>query len=110
MAESPATKQDLQDVKASVEDVRASVEDVKASMERVKTSVEDVKASMEHSIQDLKAALEKVETTLLSEFWKWARANDVKVRSLTSRSGDLDERLLLLEERVFELERRRKAS
>ena len=28
---------------------------------------------------ELKAAIEKVETTLLSEFWKWARTNDIKV-------------------------------
>jgi hypothetical protein len=73
--ESPATKQDIQDLK-----------------------------------QELKAAIEKVETTLLSEFWKWARTNDVKLRSVTSRSNDFDERLLLIEERVSELERRRKAS
>ena len=73
--ESPATKQDIQELKAQ-----------------------------------LTAAIEKVETTLLSEFWKWARPNDVKIRSLTTRSSDLDERLLLIEERVSELERRRKAS
>jgi len=61
-------------------------------------------------IEDLKVALEKVETTLLSEFWKWARNNDVKIRSVKTQTVDLDERLTNIEERVSELERRRKAS
>ncbi|MGA2182674.1 MAG: hypothetical protein ABSH47_06555 [Bryobacteraceae bacterium] len=91
--ESPATKQDIQDLKAAVGQ-----------------DIQDLKAAMGQNVQDLKAAMEKVETTLLSEFWKWARTNDVKIRSVTSRSNDFDERLLLIEERVSELERKRKAS
>ncbi|MGA3026526.1 MAG: hypothetical protein ABSF98_17320 [Bryobacteraceae bacterium] len=39
-----------------------------------------------------------------------ASTNDIKMRSLTGRSNDLNERLQLIEQRVFELERRQKAS
>jgi hypothetical protein len=40
------------------------------------------KQDLEELRSDLKASIEKVETTLLSESWKWARNNDVKVRSV----------------------------
>jgi hypothetical protein len=73
--ESPATKQDIQDLKV-----------------------------------ELKAAMEKMETTLLTEFWKWARTNDIKLRSVSNHGVDLDARLGLVEERVSELERRRPTS
>ena len=65
---------------------------------------------VKQDVQDLKAGLEKMETRLLTEFWKWARSNEIKVRSVTHRTVDLDERLSLVEERVSELERRRPPS
>jgi hypothetical protein len=102
--ESPATKQDLQDLRAAME---RDKQDLRAAIEQDK---QDLRAAIEQDKQDLKAAIEKVETTLLSEFWKWASTNDIKIRSLTGRSNDLDERLQLIEQRVFELERRRQAS
>jgi len=55
-------------------------------------------------IEQLTALIEKTETRLLTEFWKWARLNDIKVRSLASRSADFDERFSLLEQRVADLE------
>jgi hypothetical protein len=70
----------------------------------------DESPATKQDIQDLKIAMEKMETTLISEFWKWARVNDIKVRSVSSHGVDLDARLGLVEERVSELERRRPTS
>jgi hypothetical protein len=50
---------------------------------------------------------EMVETRLLSEFWKWARSSDIKARQHTNHIGSIDERLIAVEERLSELERRR---
>jgi hypothetical protein len=70
----------------------------------------DESPATKQDIQELKTALEKTETRLLAEFWKWARVNDIKVRSVSSHGVDLDARLGLVEERVSELERRRPTS
>jgi len=79
-----------------------------------KQDIQDLRVEVKHDVQDLrvelKAAMEKMETTLISEFWKWARVNDIKVRSVSNHGVDLDTRLGLVEERVSELERRRPTS
>jgi uncharacterized protein YjbJ (UPF0337 family) len=54
----------------------------------------------------LRERIEKVETTLLTEFWKWARTNDVKLRQHGQAITAFDERLSLLEERITAIESR----
>ncbi len=49
---------------------------------------------------------EAVETRLLSEFWKWARTADARYRQNQGVVNGLEERVLVVEERVSELERR----
>ena len=72
-----------------------------------KKDIEQLTALIEKTETGMKALIEKTETTLLTEFWKWARLNDIKVRSVASRTADFDERFSLLEERVADLEHRR---
>lgn len=46
------------------------------------------------------------ETRLLSEFWKWARNNDLRVGRLDQSDASTVARVSSLEERVFTLERK----
>ncbi|MDQ6706681.1 MAG: hypothetical protein M3Z85_11980 [Acidobacteriota bacterium] len=59
--------------------------------------------AMERQFKD---ALEATETKLLTEFWKWARTLDAKLRRLEASDAATAERLTILEERVFTLERK----
>ncbi len=56
----------------------------------------------------LNARIEKVETNLLTAFHGWARAMEIRVRGVGAVAAGFDERLALAEERISELERRRK--
>jgi hypothetical protein len=49
---------------------------------------------------------EKVETKLLAEFWKWGRSNEQKMRRVEFSDATTVERMAILEERVFTLERK----
>jgi hypothetical protein len=50
-----------------------------------------------------------VETSLLTEFWKWARTSDLKSRQAISDVAFMAERMSAVEDRVRELEFRRSA-
>jgi hypothetical protein len=54
------------------------------------------------------ARIEKVETNLLTAFHGWARAMEIRVRGVSGVTTGFDERLALAEERISELERKRK--
>ncbi|MDQ6665031.1 MAG: hypothetical protein M3Z23_11625, partial [Acidobacteriota bacterium] len=56
--------------------------------------------------RQFKEALEATETKLLTEFWKWARTLDAKLRRMEASDAATAERLTILEERVFTLERK----
>lgn len=95
--DAPATRKDLDELEARIREL----------IEKTETGVKEL---IEKNETGFKALLEKTETTLLTEFWKWARINDIKVRSVTHHTNDIDERFSLLEERVADLERRRPLS
>jgi len=52
--------------------------------------------------------IEKAETNLLTAFHGWARAMEIRVRGVAGITTGFDERLALAEERISELERKRK--
>jgi hypothetical protein len=52
--------------------------------------------------------IEKAETNLLTAFHGWARAMEIRVRGVAGVAAGFDERLALAEERISELERKRK--
>lgn len=52
--------------------------------------------------------IEKAETNLLTAFHGWARAMEIRVRGVSSVAAGFDERLALAEERISDLERKRK--
>jgi hypothetical protein len=55
---------------------------------------------------DVHRDIEGVETKLLTEFWKWGRASEQKMRRVEFSDATTVERLSILEERIFTLERR----
>jgi hypothetical protein len=79
MADEPATKADVQEVRGELQDVRTEL------LERI----------------------EKVETTLLREFRKWAVSFESRFRANEVLIGGFSERLASLEERVSDIERRK---
>lgn len=55
---------------------------------------------------DMHEELERTETRLLSEFWKWGRSADQRIKRMEHSDATTVDRLTNLEERIFALERR----
>ena len=79
MADEPATKVDIREVRAELQEVRTEL------LERI----------------------EKVETTLRREFRKWAVSFESRFRANEVLIGGFKERLVSLKERVGDIERRK---
>jgi predicted nuclease with TOPRIM domain len=74
--------------------------------------LEDMEGRFNGRLEDIKERfderIEKVETNLLTAFHGWARTMEIRVRGVSAVTAGFDERLALAEERIAELERRRK--
>jgi hypothetical protein len=66
----------------------------------------ELKTFLEAMESRLMKQSDQVETRLLSEFWKWARSADIKLRQHPGSISAMDERLIAVEERLSKLERR----
>lgn len=67
----------------------------------------DLASTMAEMETRLLERIEKTETTLLREFRKWAVSFESRFRANEVLVGGFNERVIALEERVGELERRR---
>lgn len=67
---------------------------------------EELKAYLDGKFAELRAEIEKTETRLLSEFWKWGRSSDQRMRRVEHSDATTIERLAAIEDRVFTLERK----
>ena len=56
--------------------------------------------------EKVRSEIESVETRLLSEFWKWGRVSDQRVRRVEHSDATTIERLAAMEDRLFTLERK----
>jgi len=65
---------------------------------------EDLKTYLEAMETRLREHTEAVETRLLREFWKWARQADARYRQHHSAVTGLDERVMLVEDRITAVE------
>jgi hypothetical protein len=61
---------------------------------------------MDTGFREVRAEIEATETRLLSEFWKWGRASDLRMRRVEHSDATTNERLAAVEERIFTLERK----
>jgi DNA repair exonuclease SbcCD ATPase subunit len=75
---------------------------------RAEALEERLNARAEVLEERLDTRIEKVETNLLTAFHGWARAMEIRVRGVAGITTGFDERLALAEERISELERKRK--
>ncbi len=57
-------------------------------------------------VTGLRGEIEASETHLLTEFWKWGRAADQRIRRMEHSDATTTERLTAMEERIFTLERK----
>lgn len=64
-------------------------------------------AEVRAEIAEVRAEIEKTETKLLSAFHGWARPMEIRQRGTSITVAGFDERLVLAEERISELERAR---
>jgi hypothetical protein len=64
----------------------------------------ELKACLEAMERRLDAKIERVETTLLTEFHKWASPNEARMRTHTATLRALDLEMEALSERVDKLE------
>ena len=55
---------------------------------------------------EIRTEIEALETKLLSEFWKWGRSADQRIRRMENSDATTVERLASMEERIFTLERK----
>ncbi len=67
---------------------------------------DELRTHLERMETRLREHSEAVETRLLSEFWKWARTADARYRQNQGVVKGLEERVLVVEERISDLERR----
>jgi len=61
---------------------------------------------MDQRFEHIEQRIERAETTLLTEFHKWARTHEVRSRGVSAAVVGFDERLSIIEDRLSELERR----
>jgi hypothetical protein len=87
---SPASTADIAALKA---DITGLKEDLTELIERVEERVGE--------------RIERVETNLLTEFHKWSQTYEVRSRGTMQVVHNFEERLVILEERVGNLERRK---
>jgi hypothetical protein len=66
---------------------------------------EELRSYLDARFAEVKAEIEAVETRLLSEFWKWGRTTDQRMRRLDVSDATTVDRITNLEDRVFALER-----
>lgn len=69
----------------------------------------ELQAALDASPTELLERIERVETTLLREFRKWAVSFESRFRANEVLIGGFNERLVSLEERVSDIERREDA-
>ena len=67
---------------------------------------EELKAYLDGKFTELRSEIGAVETRLLSEFWKWGRSSDQRVRRVEHSDATTVERLAAMEDRLFTLERK----
>ncbi|MDQ2899216.1 MAG: hypothetical protein M3Y07_05370 [Acidobacteriota bacterium] len=92
-------------------ELKTYLQDMEARMNaRNDARFDAVDSRFEAMERQFKDALEATETRLLTEFWKWAKTLDVKLRQLQANDVATGERLTVLEERVFTLERKASGS
>lgn len=70
----------------------------------IKAELQQVRTDMETGLQQVRTEIERVETTLLTEFHKWASPVEMRQRSHAAALRALDAEVEALSDRVTKLE------
>lgn len=70
----------------------------------IKAELQQVRTDMETGLQQVRAEIERAETTLLTEFHKWASPVEMRQRSHAAALRALDAEVEALSDRVTKLE------
>ena len=71
-----------------------------ARIQEVHAEVVDLRGEMRGEVAKLGGEMHTIETRLLTEFWKWARPREIRMRAIEARLTDLDARIDALEHRT----------
>ena len=97
-----------QDLKQHLESIDSRLKGIEGMegrfMSALSSQIDQLRVELKEHVSE---ELEKVETKLLTEFHKWGRTSDMRTRQAITDTGILGERMLAVEDRVSELERRR---
>jgi chromosome segregation ATPase len=99
----------FEQVDARFEQVDARFEQVDARFDQVDARFDQVQkrfAEVDANFAQIREELHDTETRLLSEFWKWGRTTEIRVRRLETLDATTADRLAAMEERIFTLERK----
>ncbi len=66
----------------------------------------DLRSELDRRFLDVRSEIEASETRLLPEFWKWGRVSDQRVRRVEQSDATIIDRLAVMEDRLFTLERK----
>ena len=98
----------LMDVKG---EFHAALTDVKGEFHAALTAQKDeIHTALTAQKDELVETMRQIETSLLTEFHRYAKGQQVRMHSLEVGSADLVQRLASIEDRLLALESRRKPS
>ena len=102
------------ELKAYLDNISSHLLAGMAAMEtRLGERIESVESRLREHIETVETRLrehtEMIETKLLTEFWKWAQTAEMRYSQDHAAVAGIDGRVKAVEDRVSELERRRRA-
>jgi septation ring formation regulator EzrA len=96
----------IDDKFSAIDDKFSAIDDKFSAIDDKFSAINDNFNAIDKQIAGVRTEIERVETNLLTEFWKWARAADQRMRRLDTSDATTVDRITNIEERVFALERR----
>lgn len=89
------TRKQFQDLRGAIQDLRAHID----------TRFQHIEGRFQQEREYTDERTRDMETTLLTEFRKWAMQNDATIKPYPARLASLEERVTMLEERLDDLKR-----
>ena len=95
-------KGELQQFSGELQQVRGDIQQIKGEFQQVKGDIQQIKGEL----QQVRGEIERVETSLLTEFHKWASPVEMRQRSHAAAIKALDVEMESMSDRLKNLEGR----
>lgn len=96
------TREQFHDLRGAILDLRAHID---TRFQHIETRFQNIDARFQQEREYTDERTRDMETTLLTEFRKWAMQNDATIKPYPARLASLEERVTMLEERLDDLKR-----